>query len=120
MAAAPKTFTYAQLEEHKSRDSLYLTIHKKVYDVTPFLDEVSLPEAAQRLRAGSGARERRRRGGRGEERSRGGGGGRGRTVGKEGRGEMGARAHTHSVASYSALFTVSRRSGEERWKERES
>ncbi|BEI81640.1 hypothetical protein CcaverHIS002_0208000 [Cutaneotrichosporon cavernicola] len=34
-----KLFTYADLEEHKSRNSLWLTIHKKVYDVTAFLDE---------------------------------------------------------------------------------
>lgn len=37
-----KQFTYADLEEHKSRNSLWLTIHKKVYDVTAFLDEVSV------------------------------------------------------------------------------
>lgn len=37
-----KQFTYEELKEHKSRDSLWLTIHKKVYDVTPFLDEVSV------------------------------------------------------------------------------
>ncbi len=36
-----KQFTYDDLNEHKSRDSLWLTIHKKVYDVTAFLDEVS-------------------------------------------------------------------------------
>ncbi|CAK9783936.1 cytochrome b5 [Cutaneotrichosporon oleaginosum] len=34
-----KQFTYDELNEHKTRDSLWLTIHKKVYDVTAFLDE---------------------------------------------------------------------------------
>ncbi|GMK54124.1 hypothetical protein CspeluHIS016_0107100 [Cutaneotrichosporon spelunceum] len=34
-----KQFTYAELEDHKTRKSLWLVIHKKVYDVTAFLDE---------------------------------------------------------------------------------
>lgn len=42
-----KQFTYEELNAHKSRDSLWLTIHKKVYDVTPFLDEVSCCNASE-------------------------------------------------------------------------
>jgi hypothetical protein len=82
-----KQFTYDDLNEHKSRDSLWLTIHKKVYDVTAFLDEVSclLWFAAGWWRAGagrgdvkmSGAESGVRHGGRGseEDSEEGGGGG---------------------------------------------
>ncbi|TXT11035.1 hypothetical protein VHUM_01786 [Vanrija humicola] len=34
-----KTYTIDDLQAHKSRDSLYLLISGKVYDVTQFLDE---------------------------------------------------------------------------------
>ena len=36
-----KLFTIEQLKEHGSRESLWLLLHGKVYDVTKFLDEVS-------------------------------------------------------------------------------
>jgi len=34
-----KTITGTELAEHKSRESCWLAVHGKVYDVTPFLDE---------------------------------------------------------------------------------
>ncbi|KAI0751608.1 cytochrome b5 [Daedaleopsis nitida] len=34
-----KLVTYAELKEHKTKDSLYILLHEKVYDVTKFMDE---------------------------------------------------------------------------------
>jgi hypothetical protein len=34
-------FTIETLKEHGSRESMYMLLHGKVYDVTKFLDEVS-------------------------------------------------------------------------------
>ncbi|KAK9474083.1 putative cytochrome b5 [Dipodascopsis tothii] len=34
-----KTFTYADIESHKTRDDLWMVVHGKVYDVTKFVDE---------------------------------------------------------------------------------
>ncbi|KAF9428636.1 hypothetical protein BGZ94_001659 [Podila epigama] len=34
-----KTFSYADLADHSSRDSLYLVVEGKVYDCTEFIDE---------------------------------------------------------------------------------
>ncbi|KAI0698518.1 cytochrome b5 [Cerioporus squamosus] len=48
-----KLVTYAELKEHRTKDSLYLLLHEKVYDVTKFIDEhpggdeVILAEAAR-------------------------------------------------------------------------
>jgi len=39
--SAAKTYTIQDLQEHKSREDLWVTINGKVYDVTQFLDEVS-------------------------------------------------------------------------------
>lgn len=36
-----KQYTIEQLKEHNSRDSLWMLLHGKVYDVTKFMDEVS-------------------------------------------------------------------------------
>ncbi|KAH9853648.1 cytochrome b5 [Lenzites betulinus] len=36
---ASKLVTYAELKAHNSKDSLYLLLHEKVYDVTKFIDE---------------------------------------------------------------------------------
>ena len=36
-----KVFTLAELAEHNSKKSLYISIKGKVYDVTKFIDEVS-------------------------------------------------------------------------------
>lgn len=35
-----KTFTIEDLQSHKSREDIWVTISGKVYDVTQFLDEV--------------------------------------------------------------------------------
>ena len=35
----PKTITLAEVAEHKERNSCWVVIHNKVYDVTKFLDE---------------------------------------------------------------------------------
>ncbi|KZO98138.1 putative cytochrome b5 [Calocera viscosa TUFC12733] len=37
--SAEKVITIDELKEHSSKDSLYILIHGKVYDVTKFLDE---------------------------------------------------------------------------------
>ncbi|KAI0774126.1 cytochrome b5 [Fomes fomentarius] len=48
-----KLVTYAELKEHRTKDSLYILLHEKVYDVTKFIDEhpggdeVILAEAAR-------------------------------------------------------------------------
>lgn len=54
-----KTFTIDDLQAHKSRESLYLLLSGKVYDVTQFLDEVRAgsqlsDRGSQLLLAGSG------------------------------------------------------------------
>jgi hypothetical protein len=36
-----KEFTLAELAEHNTKKSLYISIKGKVYDVTKFIDEVS-------------------------------------------------------------------------------
>ncbi|KAI0772087.1 cytochrome b5 [Trametes elegans] len=36
---ATKLVTYAELKEHNNKDSLYILLQEKVYDVTKFLDE---------------------------------------------------------------------------------
>ncbi|KAI0824767.1 cytochrome b5 [Trametes gibbosa] len=36
---ASKLVTYAELKAHTGKDSLYLLLHEKVYDVTKFIDE---------------------------------------------------------------------------------
>ncbi|KAH9894462.1 cytochrome b5 [Cubamyces lactineus] len=36
---ASKLVTYADLKAHSTKDSLYLLLHEKVYDVTKFMDE---------------------------------------------------------------------------------
>ena len=35
----PKTITLAEVAEHKDRNSCWVAIHNKVYDITKFLDE---------------------------------------------------------------------------------
>ncbi|KAH9918175.1 cytochrome b5 [Epithele typhae] len=48
-----KLVTFAELKQHKTKDSIYILIHEKVYDVTKFIDEhpggdeVILAEAAR-------------------------------------------------------------------------
>lgn len=42
-SASPKVYTLEDLQQHKSRDDLWLLVNGKVYDVTKFIDEVSLP-----------------------------------------------------------------------------
>lgn len=42
-SASSKVYTLEDLQQHKSRDDIWLLINGKVYDVTKFLDEVSLP-----------------------------------------------------------------------------
>lgn len=37
-----KVYTLAEIAEHKTTDSCWIVIHDKVYDVTKFLDEVSV------------------------------------------------------------------------------
>ncbi|KAG0049150.1 hypothetical protein BGZ83_006008 [Gryganskiella cystojenkinii] len=37
--ASPKTYTFAELSQHNSKDNLLLALHGKVYDVTGFIDE---------------------------------------------------------------------------------
>lgn len=37
-----KTFSYKDVKEHKTAKSTYLAIYDKVYDVTKFLEEVSI------------------------------------------------------------------------------
>eukprot|EP00275_Glaucocystis_incrassata_P001469 EC123026.1.p1 GENE.EC123026.1~~EC123026.1.p1 ORF type:complete len:151 (+),score=19.46 EC123026.1:161-613(+) len=39
MAEAKKVFTTEELKEHKSRKTLWMAIHGKVYDITEFMDE---------------------------------------------------------------------------------
>jgi cytochrome b involved in lipid metabolism len=39
--ADEKTYTLESLKEHSSRESLWMLLHDKVYDVTRFMDEVS-------------------------------------------------------------------------------
>ncbi|KAJ8482211.1 hypothetical protein ONZ51_g5478 [Trametes cubensis] len=36
---ASKLVTYAELKAHSTKDSLYILLHEKVYDVTKFIDE---------------------------------------------------------------------------------
>ncbi|KAI0677091.1 cytochrome b5 [Trametes maxima] len=36
---AAKTVTFAELKAHNNKDSLYILLHEKVYDVTKFIDE---------------------------------------------------------------------------------
>ncbi|OCH90961.1 cytochrome b5 [Obba rivulosa] len=36
---AAKIITYEELKAHSSKDSVYLLLHEKVYDVTKFIDE---------------------------------------------------------------------------------
>ncbi|KAL1937762.1 hypothetical protein VTO73DRAFT_12915 [Trametes versicolor] len=36
---ASKLVTYAELKEHSTKESLYILLHEKVYDVTKFIDE---------------------------------------------------------------------------------
>ncbi|KAM5540365.1 hypothetical protein V8D89_005823 [Ganoderma adspersum] len=38
-----KLVTYAELKEHNNKNSLYILLHEKVYDVTKFIDEVYTP-----------------------------------------------------------------------------
>lgn len=40
--AEAKIYSLAEVQKHKTSSSLWLVIHNKVYDVTQFLDEVSL------------------------------------------------------------------------------
>ena len=35
-----KRYTWEEVKEHRSSDSLWIVVNGKVYDVTPFLDEV--------------------------------------------------------------------------------
>lgn len=35
----PETYTLAELDKHRSKDSCWMAIEGKVYDVTNFLDE---------------------------------------------------------------------------------
>lgn len=35
-------FTYEEIQKHKDNKSAYIVIHNNVYDVTPFLNEVSV------------------------------------------------------------------------------
>lgn len=37
-----KTYTYEEVAKHNSRNDLWMVIHNKVFDITPFIDEVSL------------------------------------------------------------------------------
>jgi hypothetical protein len=39
--ADEKAYTLESLKEHSSRESLWMLLHDKVYDVTRFMDEVS-------------------------------------------------------------------------------
>lgn len=41
MAQETKTYTLAEVAEHNEKKSVWIVIHDCVYDVTPFLDEVS-------------------------------------------------------------------------------
>jgi cytochrome-b5 reductase len=34
-----ETYTFADIEKHKSKNSLWFVVHGKVYDVTKFIDE---------------------------------------------------------------------------------
>ena len=38
--SSPKVYKLSEVEEHKERESCWMVIHEKVYDVTKFLDEV--------------------------------------------------------------------------------
>ncbi|KZS97830.1 cytochrome b5 [Sistotremastrum niveocremeum HHB9708] len=38
-SAAKPLITFAQLQEHTSKDNLWILLHRKVYDVTKFVDE---------------------------------------------------------------------------------
>ena len=38
-----KQYTWEEIKEHRSSDSLWLVVDGKVYDVTDFLDEVRAP-----------------------------------------------------------------------------
>ena len=38
--ADEKTFTMDHMKEHTSRESLWMLLHDKLYDVTKFMDEV--------------------------------------------------------------------------------
>ena len=40
-AADEKVITIEVLKDHGTRDSMYMLLHDKVYDVTQFMDEVS-------------------------------------------------------------------------------
>jgi hypothetical protein len=40
-ASEEKVFTLEQLKEHGTRESLWMLLHDKVYDITKFMDEVS-------------------------------------------------------------------------------
>lgn len=37
-----KTYTYEEVAKHNSRNDLWMVIHNKVFDITPFIDEVIL------------------------------------------------------------------------------
>ncbi|KAI0353498.1 cytochrome b5 [Pilatotrama ljubarskyi] len=39
MASESKLVTYAELKAHSTKESLYILLHEKVYDVTKFIDE---------------------------------------------------------------------------------
>ena len=36
----PPTFTWEEVAKHNTAESLWMVVHDKVYDVTPFMDEV--------------------------------------------------------------------------------
>lgn len=42
MASELRTVTRAEVAEHRTKQSLWMIMEDKVYDVTAFLDEVSL------------------------------------------------------------------------------
>lgn len=37
-----RLFTFEEVAKHNTRDDLYMVIDNKVYDVTPFIDEVKI------------------------------------------------------------------------------
>lgn len=55
-----KQYTIEQLKEHNSRDSFWMLLHGKVYDVTKFMDEVSAECSRTDWRAASCGRDRGR------------------------------------------------------------
>ena len=44
-----KTYTIEHLKEHGKRESLWMLLHDKVYDVTKFIDEVGCRTIASTL-----------------------------------------------------------------------